>query len=1762
MDRARSLPPEGSELERGDVNPFYSRKLKDEMRLIQARPDSLPEAVSPVEFQPVRSEGVIGKGRGGSSTLLAASKGHGGSFVTPPSRRTQNEITAANLELGMQNQRGGKRTQGRMPDESDGDVTGSGHGYQVDARSSSQVQQPVGELQRSLERELVDHLREQNAKLMVELEELRQAKLQPSGGHSQMSSSSWSEVQGNGSNAGRVSSKVEDAKQGYHTPRSSNCKAGTGKQDTRYTPNGTRVPDGTPPSMGEPCPPPQHEPPVVPPFPPSVAHDGDDHMKKFLDGYEKVEVTSKVLKRDVSWEPQKEFTPNEARTFWLEKEVAALRNSLAKMTDGNPLKSSEYWSQGFQRPGHDLSAAAATVDASAWADLAGVSGADRAQARASTLSSGNYPECQGNLRSGSGDLALQGRASHGGSGADPLQARAQQGDGLCPGDRAVGASHLHAGLDGRFSGDLRHGGGGGFGGGLHPIPTSWESGGGISGSKADLPELPSSASPLQFGDWIHLCGPVMRDLSSMASRWWDLTVRQAQIHYQDWKQATPLQRVQLDPKIPEELNDKIYNRTEQRGVHLLLKAVSQEMQQMLVTDRQLTSTAILYRLFVRYQPGGPGEKSLILKELTQLPKTQSMAELAAALRSWRRHFGRAREVGASLPDGTLLIRALETGVQAVAKENSQASFRLAQSRAALQVDEMPHAATIWDFSQCLLAEAETLVLMSSSANSTTDAVPLKLKVMEAGDHVASRTSTSEGGSTGKGRGGTADVPCRWFRSDNGCRAGKQCKWLHNWEGITDKNARCWNCGARTHRKQECPAKGGGSKAKDEPKGSGGGGAPGITNKSSGGTTSTSPSTPSTMTPSKPKINELSATTTATTATTPGEMKSHGGSEMAESVKDLNFGDGGSDAGKSDRTNELLHEATQLLKTLRVPTAATNPTMKVMQIGGLNQAENDMVLVDSGATHGLRPAVDMDEWLKSQPVTVYLAEGTTDTLRLKPNTKILLGSPTSTSWIIPMGGLAELDFTLVWSDNRCSLEDDQGRKIEVTVVNGCPMVTQSEGRRILEWLEFFQIHQKRKMAIVQKMITAPEEVDKSRLDLELAMTLKLRTMFPDLPEDIMMKVVPRLEAMKSEMFGSMLPWNRRKRRRLMRAKHVIIHAFSGDNPQFWERRLSTSTTEVLCIDLQGGCPADLMNKHVYSFALMLAASGKLRVLLGGPPCRTVSALRSQDDGGPRELRTEAHPYGLPDLSVADVEKVHTDSVLFFRFLSLYMIAEEVRAPEDPKTEFILEQPRDPEEYRKDKDQRRYMSVFRTVEWRKFQEVFKFYKIDFDQGRMGHERCKPTTVFSSMADLMQLHGLHGPPASPPENLKDKPLQCRIEASKRWAAWAPGLKLAIATAIQSHIQALEYERAARGLNLLTAASRAGHVSVQPLDKGPDKGNDQISVRPLEPQLLQSRNEQADEPMGYPTRHPQQPSPQKPDVKALGPVALEQWKRHFLNDHLPARRDCSHCVRAQGRSKPHRRVQHPEAYTLSIDLSGKMSAGGDQHAAGVKYLMVGCYTIPVTRDGASLIPVPGQEHAEEDQPLPDLEEEVEGMDVMAEGEGDEQPLPEEDEIMEEDDDKNVRQAQSMYETWRRLVDEAQNVTVKQLTFVEPVKSRAVKHVLPALARMYCRLRSLGLPLYRLHSDRAKEFCSEQVKTWARERDVITTMTPGSSFKANGRVEGEMNVVKKSIRTLITAGASTLQQWPLAARHVGERRLRAQLQLLGWPVGRLLRFGATAYAL
>ena len=59
----------------------------------------------------------------------------------------------------------------------------------------------------------------------------------------------------------------------------------------------------------------------------------------------------------------------------------------------------------------------------------------------------------------------------------------------------------------------------------------------------------------------------------------------------------------------------------------------------------------------------------------------------------------------------------------------------------------------------------------------------------------------------------------------------------------------------------------------------------------------------------------------------------------------------------------------------------------------------------------------------------------------------------------MSGLTQLDFTLQWRGDL--VKDDEGREIQVQIQQGCPMMSLADGRRVLQWLEGFQVHQLRK-----------------------------------------------------------------------------------------------------------------------------------------------------------------------------------------------------------------------------------------------------------------------------------------------------------------------------------------------------------------------------------------------------------------------------------------------------------------------------------------------------------------------------------------------------------------------------------------------------------------------------------------------------------------------------------------------------------------------------
>ena len=98
---------------------------------------------------------------------------------------------------------------------------------------------------------------------------------------------------------------------------------------------------------------------------------------------------------------------------------------------------------------------------------------------------------------------------------------------------------------------------------------------------------------------------------------------------------------------------------------------------------------------------------------------------------------------------------------------------------------------------------------------------------------------------------------------------------------------------------------------------------------------------------------------------------------------------------------------------------------------------------------------------------------------------------------------------------------------------------------------------------------------------------------------------------------------------------------------------------------------------------------------------------------------------------------------------------------------------------------------------------------------------------------------------------------------------------------------------------------------------------------------------------------------------------------------------------------------------------------------------------------------------------------------------LPEEEEPEWHMTPEQQRRSKSLQDTWDRLVQQETDVAAQSLTLIEIVSDRTVPKVLEAIARIYSRLRRWGLPIYRLHGDRAKELVSHQTHRWATDRGI-----------------------------------------------------------------------------
>ena len=353
---------------------------------------------------------------------------------------------------------------------------------------------------------------------------------------------------------------------------------------------------------------------------------------------------------------------------------------------------------------------------------------------------------------------------------------------------------------------------------------------------SELPKLASAelaTSAIVCGNWLAQVRQVLVGLSPSAGVWWQGVEGPVNIAYQRWLVADPLGRLAVDPaSVKGEFDEYLYGRVESRAVTLLLAAIPANIRDDVVTNRWLSTTAILFRIFCLFQPGGSTERAHLLAQLVNPEVCKSFAECIKVLRRWNQSLQRASEIHATLPDPSLLLRGVDAATGGLLALNQMVGFRVNSFRHRLAIDYNPPVASVLQLVKLIQAEAE------ASSIATESNPDKRARAAAAAVAAASAPVASVGGvckdppvgksapalppppppvvsavsgdgvegkdkGKGKGKGSSADSPlCHKFADASGCRYGDACMFKHD-RAKARKEGRCLACGQQGHYRPEC-----------------------------------------------------------------------------------------------------------------------------------------------------------------------------------------------------------------------------------------------------------------------------------------------------------------------------------------------------------------------------------------------------------------------------------------------------------------------------------------------------------------------------------------------------------------------------------------------------------------------------------------------------------------------------------------------------------------------------------------------------------------------------------------------------------------------------------------------------------------------------------------------------------------------------------------------------------------------------------------------
>ena len=216
---------------------------------------------------------------------------------------------------------------------------------------------------------------------------------------------------------------------------------------------------------------------------------------------------------------------------------------------------------------------------------------------------------------------------------------------------------------------------------------------------------------------------------------------------------------------------------------LLLAAMSPSVKAEITMLRIDRVKHCLYKLYTIYAPGGASERASLIKQLEYIQPQNSIIDMIAALRRWKKLIGRAAEMGVSLPDGSVLLVAVEAAIKPIAEAQKDVNFKLNMAKSELSLPYKPALSSVLTYADHVIAELQQVIPYGKDQGA-------KLKGVTTDSQAPSSAATSP---TGKGQ--KQQSPCKFWSTDEGCRRGSNCKYAHNFASKEDKKARCWTCGS-------------------------------------------------------------------------------------------------------------------------------------------------------------------------------------------------------------------------------------------------------------------------------------------------------------------------------------------------------------------------------------------------------------------------------------------------------------------------------------------------------------------------------------------------------------------------------------------------------------------------------------------------------------------------------------------------------------------------------------------------------------------------------------------------------------------------------------------------------------------------------------------------------------------------------------------------------------------------------------------------------